>query len=243
MSIVLKHWALFLDLDGTLVDVAPSPDAIVVPRELPLILERLTVGLSGALAIISGRTVREIDQYLRPLRPAAAGVHGTELRTVPLGQARNTVEALDKGVLHRVMAIKSIDDRIVIEPKHYSVAVHYRNAEHLRLEIEAALRSTLADGPDHHILCHGRRVIEVVPRQVSKGTALAALMKEPLFRGRTPVMIGDDYSDESAFEMAVRLGGVCQRVAGEHFEQREAEFEDPAHLRSWLLSLSEQVGA
>ena len=85
-------------------------------------------------------------------------------------------------------------------------------------------------------------VIEVVPRQVSKGKALATTMEEPHFRGRTPVMIGDDYSDESAFDMAKRLGGSYQRVAGEHFG-RTAEFENPAHVRAWLSSLCEFAGS
>lgn len=243
MSNVLKHWALFLDLDGTLIDIAASPDEIVVPRELPLTLDRLTVGLSGALAIISGRTVREIDNYLRPLRPVAAGVHGAEMRTIPCGQVKSAVEPLDVTILHRVMKIGSIDAGITIEPKRYSVAVHYRNAEHARMEIKAALRSILDGSPDHLILCPGRKVFEIVPRQISKGMALASFMEEPLFRGRTPVMIGDDLSDVSAFDMAVRLGGVCQRVAGEHFGYREAQFESPAHVRAWLLSLCENVRA
>jgi trehalose 6-phosphate phosphatase len=243
MSNVLKHWALFLDFDGTLVDIAASPNEILVPRELSPILDRLTLGLSGALAIISGRPVREIDNYLRPLRPVAAGVHGAERRTIPRGEVRSTVEPLDDAILSRVKGVGSIDAGIVIEPKQYSVAVHYRNAQHVRLKIEAALRSILDGGPDHLILCPGRKAIEVVPRQVSKGMALASLMEEPLFRGRTPVMIGDDYSDESAFDMAKRLGGSYQRVAGEYFGQREAEFESPAHLRAWLNSLCEHVGA
>lgn len=243
MSNVLNQWALFLDLDGTLVDIAASPDEIVVPRELPLILDRLTVGLSGALAIISGRTVREIDNYLEPLRPVAAGVHGAEIRTVPFGEVKSTVEPLDESILRRVKKIGGMDAGIIVEPKRFSVAVHYRNAEHARMEIEAALRSLLGGGPDHLVLCPGRKLFEIVPCRISKGNALAALMEEPLFRGRTPVMIGDDVSDESAFDMAVRLRGIGQRVAGEHFERSDAEFDSPSHVRAWLHSLCEHVRA
>lgn len=242
MSNVLKHWALFLDLDGTLVDIAASPDEIVVPRDLPALLNRLSFGLSGALAILSGRSIREIDGFLWPFTPVAAGVHGAEMRTILPAEVRSAVEPLNEVILRRVMKIGDLDAGIVIEPKRYSVAVHYRNAEHARTEIEAALRNILNDGPDHLILCAGRRVIEVVPREISKGKALASIMEAPLFRGRTPVMIGDDYSDESAFEMAKRLGGSYKRVAGEHFGQT-AEFENPAQVRAWLLSLCELVGA
>lgn len=242
MSNVLKHWALFLDLDGTLVDIAASPEVVVVPRDLAPLLTRLSFGLSGALAIISGRTIREIDGFLWPLKPVAAGVHGAEMRTIPSGQVKSIAEPLDEGILRRVMEIGALDANIVVEPKRYSVAVHYRNAEHARTEIVSALRGILDGGPDHLILCHGRKVIEVVPRQVSKGMALALLMEEPLFWGRSPVMIGDDYSDQSAFEVAKRLGGSGHKVAGEHFGHREAEFESPAHVRAWLLSLCELVG-
>ena len=242
MSNVLKHWALFLDLDGTLVDIAASPDEIVVPRELPALLDRLRTGLSGALAILSGRTVQEIDGFLWPLKTAAAGVHGAEMRMVPGGQVTSTAEPLGQGILDRVREIGSIDANLVIEPKLYSVAVHYRNAEHVRAEIQAALQDVVHAGPDHLILCPGRMVIEVVPRQVSKGKALATIMEEPHFRGRTPVMIGDDYSDESAFDIAKRLGGSYQRVAAEHFG-RTAEFENPAHVRAWLSSLCEFAGS
>lgn len=242
MSNVLKHWALFLDLDGTLIDIAASPDEIVVPRELPLTLDRLTVGLSGALAIISGRTVREIDNYLRPLRPVAAGVHGAERRTIPRGEVRSTVEPLDDAILSRVKRIEDRTRGIVVECKQYSVAIHYRNAEQARGEIEAALQNILEEGPDHLILCPGRKVIEIVHRQISKGMALASLMEEPPFRGRIPIMIGDDVSDESAFEEAVRLGGIRLRVAGEHNGHGDAEFESPVHVRAWLMSLSQRAG-
>lgn len=243
MSKILKNCALFLDLDGTLVDIAASPDEIVVPRELPLFLGRLTIGLSGALAIVSGRTIREIDRFLHPLRPVAAGVHGAELRAFPCGEETSTVEPLDGSVLKRVMMLRSIDDRIIIEPKRFSVAVHYRNAEHLRWKIEELLRKALAHSQGNLILCHGRKVIEVVPRQISKGAALASLMELPVFRGRIPIMIGDDRSDESAFDTAARLGGVCRRVAGEHFGPHTAEFANPAHVRAWLGSLCERVEA
>lgn len=241
MSKVLKDRALFLDLDGTLVDIAATPDGICVPGGLAVTLDRLTAGLSGALAIISGRAVWEIDSYLRPLKPVAAGIHGAELRTIPCGQVSATVEPLEESILHRVMKVGALDAKIIIEPKRYSVAVHYRNAEHTRREIETALQCILEGSGDHLILSHGRKVFEIVPRQISKGMALAALMEQPAFRGRIPVMVGDDVSDLSAFDMAVRLGGAFQRVAGEHFAHGEAEFESPAHVRAWLLSLSEQA--
>lgn len=242
MSDVLKSWALFLDLDGTLVDIASAPGRIVVPRELPLLLARLSVGLGGALAVISGRTLREIDVMLAPLKPVAAGVHGAERRTVPCGEVKSLATPLDPDIVERVKMIGLLDPGIVIESKLYSIAVHYRLAESARGRIEAALKEIVEESPDHLILSPGRKVIEVVPNQISKGSALADLMQEPQFRHRTPVMIGDDYSDQSAFDVALALGGIRQRVAGEHFSGDEAEFKSPAHVRAWLASLCQLAG-
>ena len=130
---------------------------------------------------------------------------------------------------------------IIIEPKVYSIAVHYRMAAAAEPQIEAALQAILADSPDHFILCPGRCVIEVVPRHVSKGAALEALMALPAFKGRRPVMIGDDVPDESALAAAVRHGGYGLRVAGEHFSAAIADFASPAAVRSWLASLAARL--
>jgi trehalose 6-phosphate phosphatase len=127
---------------------------------------------------------------------------------------------------------------VVIESKPASIALHYRLAPDAEARIETALRRILEDGPDHLILCRGRKVFEIVPAHVSKGAALETLMALPDFRGRRPVMVGDDISDETAFVAVEQLGGCGLKVAGEHFSRAEAFFSGPADVRAWLATLS-----
>jgi trehalose 6-phosphate phosphatase len=237
----LSNCALFLDLDGTLIDIAPTPEVVSIPPELVPLLARVSSGLQGAVAIVSGRTVSDINRFLAPLELVAAGVHGAELRTVPNGEVLLTVGPLEPWVINAVSQLSRIAAGVVVESKLYSIAVHYRMAPAAEAQIEAALRRILEDSPDHLILCPGRRVIEVVPKQISKGAALEALLHLPAFRGRRPVMIGDDVPDESAFDAAVRNRGLALRVAGEHFSQKAADFESPAYVRSWLATIAARL--
>ena len=160
----LSGCALFLDFDGTLVDIAPSPSLVHVPADLVTLLERLTTGLGGALAILTGRPVSDINHFLKPLQPVTAGVHGSQLRTEANGKVLLTVGDLDPDVVAAVGQLQQLDPGIVIESKIYSVAVHYRLAPATEPQVETALRAIVAKSPDHFILCPGRCVIEVVPR-------------------------------------------------------------------------------
>jgi trehalose 6-phosphate phosphatase len=228
--------ALFLDLDGTLIDIATTPDRVQIPPDLVSLLGQMSARLQGALAIVTGRRIIEINRFLDPLRPATAGVHGAELRPAADGEILLTVGPIDPVVAAAVQGLSALAPGIVVEPKVYSIAVHYRMAAAAEPEIEAALRAILADSPDHFILCPGRCVIEVIPRHVSKGAALEAFIALPAFKGRRPVMIGDDVPDESALAAAVRHGGHGLRVAGEHFSAAMADFSGPAEVRAWLAS-------
>jgi trehalose 6-phosphate phosphatase len=229
----LSGCALFLDFDGTLVDIAPFPSRVRVPSNLVPLLDRLTSGLGGALAILTGRPIIDIDRFLLPLQPVTAGVHGSELRTEANGEVLLTVGGLNPDVAASVGRLQQLDPGVVIESKVYSIAVHYRLAPAVEPQIKTALRAIVTESPDHFILCPGRCVIEVVPRHVSKGAALEAMMHLPAFKGRCPVMIGDDIPDESALAAARKLGGYGLRVGGEHF-RADAEFEGPAEVRAWL---------
>jgi trehalose 6-phosphate phosphatase len=230
--------ALFLDLDGTLIDIAPTPQTVIVPHGLASLLGDLTQRLGGALAIVTGRPIADVDRFLAPLVPVAAGVHGAEIRTDCCGHIQLTAAAIDPALIAAVRAFAETEPGVVVESKHASIAVHYRLAPSAEPRIEAALQRILAHGPDHLILCRGRKVFEIVPRHVSKGAALETLLKLPAFRGRHPVMIGDDISDQSAFAAATRLGGCGLKVAGEHFNRAEAFFSGPAEVRGWLATLS-----
>jgi trehalose 6-phosphate phosphatase len=226
--------ALFLDIDGTLLEIAPTPEAVIVPPGLADLVGGLTSRLKGAVAIVTGRPIDDVDRFLQPLLPVAAGVHGAEFRNEPGGRVELHAELLDPGVLAAVRRLADDQAGIIIERKLTSIAVHYRLAPSAGPRLEGALEQILAEGPDHLILCRGRKVFEVVPRYISKGSALARFMERDPFRGRRPVMIGDDLSDQSAFEAAVRLGGVGLKVGGERFGPAEADFSGPSAVRAWL---------
>lgn len=234
---------MFLDLDGTLIDIAPTPAAATTPDGLVTVLETVTKLLGGALAIVSGRTIADVDRLLDPLMPVAAGIHGAEMRTIPGGTVARRTQAMDADVVAAVYRAAAAEPGVGVELKYASLAVHYRLAPAAGPRIEAALVKILANGPDHLMLCPGRRVLELVPRDVSKGTALEALMALPEFRGKIPVMIGDDVTDQSAFNAAHRFGGHGLRVAGEHFASTDAQFSGPAEVREWLANLARSLAS
>jgi hypothetical protein len=174
------------------------------------------------LAIVTGRSVSDVNRFLHPLRLVTAGVHGAELRTEMNGEVLLTVGPMDPAVASAVNRLRELAPGVVIESKIFSIAVHYRLAPSVEPQIEAALRGIVAGSPDHFILCPGRCVIEVVPTHLSKGAAVDALMALPAFKGRRPIMVGDDVPDESArLQSSWRLS---LRVASEHFRGR-ADFE------------------
>ena len=238
-----QNCALFLDLDGTLIDIGSTPDGVIVPGDLVPLLSRLSAGLHGALAIVTGRPVSDIDRFLTPLKLVVAGVHGAELRAAADGEVQLTAKPLEQSLVDAVSRLGRIAPGVVIEPKGSSIAVHYRLAPKSGPQIETALQSILQSGPPHLIVCKGRKVFEVVPRQVSKGAALETILALPTFHGRRPVMIGDDVSDQSALDAAIRLNGVALRVSGEHFCPEVSDFDSPAHVRTWLSALVKRLDA
>lgn len=232
--------ALFLDLDGTLVEIASAPEGVVAPRRLAEFLGDLTMCLGGALAIISGRPISDVDRILAPLAPSAAGIHGAELRAAPGGPIEYRATAIEANLVANVRRLIDEYPGVLVETKRASIAVHYRQAPSVDAGLEVELRRMLEDDKlDHLILAPGRKVLEIVPRHISKGAALEAMMDLPAFRGRRPIMIGDDASDQSAFDAALRLGGIGLKVAGEHFAPDEADFSGPAEVRAWLQHIAE----
>ncbi len=229
-----KMHALFLDLDGTLVDIAPTPEGIEIPSDLVPTLTRISSALDGALAINTGRPIAEVDTFLSPLRLIASGIHGSEIRTSAGGAIKNNAPLLEPAIIEAVRDLERIAPGVMVEAKRFSIAVHYRLAPEYAPRLEAEMQAIIGGGPDHLVLSYGRKVLEIVPNQVSKGAALALLMQLPAFRGRRPIMIGDDVSDQSAFEEAERLGGMALRVAGELYPAATADFAGPSHVRAWL---------
>jgi trehalose 6-phosphate phosphatase len=232
------EWALFIDIDGTLLDMAPRPDAAVVPERLVQTLGGLLERLGGAVALVTGRRVSDADRFFDPLRLVTSGVHGAEARIVPGGATEQLAAPVPGQMLQAVHALTELAPGILVEEKGAGVAVHYRDAPQLLPAVERHLGRIVLEW-DSYTLRAGRKVLEVVPRAHSKGTGLGALMRLPAFSGRLPIMIGDDHGDEPAMHLAQRMGGLGLKVAGEHFDRRIADFDSAASVRSWLSVLAD----
>ncbi len=226
--------ALFLDFDGTLVDIAPRPEAVVVPGELIATLQALHTHLNGAVAVISGRPIEQIDALLAPVRLPVAGVHGAERRS-----ANGHLVLVDVPSAARVHAAAQTLARqhpgLRVELKRGSVALHYRQAPALEAVCMAAMRSAVAASPGLTLL-RGKMVLEAKPGGVSKGHAIEAFLDEPPFKGRTPIFIGDDVTDEAGFDAVQRLGGVAVKV-GEGATVATHRMAHPSEMREQLRAV------
>jgi len=230
------HAALFLDFDGTLVEIAATPEEAAAPAALARVLERASVALSGALALVSGRRIDDLDRRLAPFRAVAAGVHGAEMRFHPAEPAE-TGARLEARVRDDVARLTGSDPRLLIEDKGHAIAVHYRRAEHLGPELERRLGHYVRTADGLRVQ-RGRKVFELLGDAVSKGEAVRRFMRRAPFAGRRPIMIGDDRTDLSAFDACAEFGGVGLRVAGEFFHAGEADFASPEQVRRWLGAFS-----
>jgi trehalose 6-phosphate phosphatase len=230
-DILSPSCALFLDFDGTLVDLAPQPEAVEVPPGILATLQALNAYLGGALALISGRPIEQIDAFLAPLRLPAAGVHGAERRS-----AAGEVTLLRTHPLRQVEeAVLSLAARyplLRVENKRGSIALHYRQAPELEALCVQAMQAAVENSPGLTLL-RGKMVVEAKPGGVSKGLAIEAFMAEPPFAGRRPVFVGDDFTDEVGFATVQRLQGLGVKI-GEGASVAFQRLESPAVFRRQL---------
>ncbi len=223
--------AFFFDFDGTLADLAPRPDAVVVDGDVLCSLGRLARAQGGAVAIVSGRPVAEIDAFLSPLRLPVAGVHGTERRGPDGSLRRIALPGLGPAV-EWVQAFAARHPALLLEIKPGALALHYRGAPDLEDACLAVMQQAMARVDGMGLLC-GKRVFELKPRRASKGQAVRSYMDERPFRSRRPWVFGDDVTDEAAFETVLSLGGVAVKI-GEGESLAPYRLPDPAALRHWL---------
>lgn len=231
VEILYPSCALFLDFDGTMVDIAPQPQAVHVPEPLIAVLRELDDYLKGAVAVISGRPIAQIDAFLQPLKLPVAGVHGAERRG-----ADGRVHLLDTHPLDHVQQVAwTLAEQhpgLLLESKRGSLALHYRQ----RPELEELCLRTMQDAVDESpglTLLRGKMVVEAKPGGASKGHAIEAFMAEAPFTGRAPIFIGDDRTDEVGFATVQRLGGMGIKV-GAGSTTAWQRLSDPATLRSEL---------
>ena len=209
-----RNQALFLDFDGTLVDIAPAPGMVRVTAELPRLLSELTGRLDGAVAVVSGRPLDELGRMLAPFAGAMAGQHGLERRRRDGRVIRCAAEPALGRIRPPLAGFAARHDGVLLEDKGGSLALHYRQAPPLGAICRVlARRAARASGGALEAV-EGKMVIELMPRSGGKGRAIEAFFAETPFRGRVPVFVGDDTSDEAGFAAVDRLGGVSVRVGG-----------------------------
>ncbi len=231
--------ALFLDLDGTLLDFADEPGGVEVSERVRDLLVRLNDVTGGAIALVSGRTMEDLDRLLAPLKFPLAAVHGLERRDSGGQVTRTPVEGAVFGEIER--ALRGFVERnpeTLLEHKGLTLALHYRKRPELEKAVIGEVRSVLAGlGSDLQVIC-GNMVVEIKPSGGDKGSAIVAFMAEAPFVGRTPVFIGDDATDEDGFRTVNELGGVSVKVnSGESVAR--SRLTDVDAVLSWLEKLVE----
>lgn len=230
-----KEIALLLDVDGTLIDIAPTPHDVHVPESLCRTLGRLLGLVNGALALVSGRPIADLDRLFSPLMLPAIGGHGAETR---VDGERLAAEPLPEALRQRLVGLGTIAPGIIVEDKHYSLALHYRNAPQCEAELRRRISEACsASGDDSLEVLPGKALFEVKRRGISKGVAVRALMDRVPFKGRQPVFIGDDVTDESVFALLPGLGGVGFSVQRQ-FAHVSGIFHSPGQVRDALEALA-----
>lgn len=229
--------AIFLDFDGTLADIADDPAAVAVPRQTIDALARLEKVTGGAVAIVTGRPISEIDHFLSPLNLPIAGVHGLERRGADGSMSSvPTDERALEGVAESLERYRDRNEGIFIERKQGSIALHYRKRPELEAASKTAVHEAVNGNAGLHIL-NGKKVIEIKAGKATKADALKAFLKEPPFNGRIPLFAGDDVTDEDAFLAIADDRGVSIKI-GEGETAAAYRADSTESFRSWLYSLA-----
>lgn len=234
------EWAYFLDFDGTLVEIADRPDAIRVSDGLSALLADFCRAADGAMALVTGRSLKDLDRHLDLPHLPAAGVHGLEIRggAQPKAMDKASRTAALAAVRARAEQLAAEHVELRVEDKGQAIAVHFRAAPELGPEVHRALSGIVAASGDALALLQGKMVVEVKPATANKGGAVEAFLSEPPFAGRLPCFIGDDVTDEDGFRACNARGGVSIHV-GPSDAETEARYRlaSPAAVHAWLEQL------
>lgn len=231
--------ALFLDVDGTLLDLALRPDEVVTPEGLVATLHSAERRLAGALALVSGREIDDLDRLFKPLRLRASGVHGAEARFQRDGPVTPMPAAIELPLSLWTALTREVAEfpGAFAENKRFSFVVHYRLAPAAEQPLRQAVSRLIAASPVAVEAMDARCAIELKPPGHDKGRAIAAFLAQPAFRSRTPVFVGDDTTDESGFAVVAAHGGVAYSV-GRWRRGATGLFADPRGVRDWLAEFA-----
>jgi trehalose 6-phosphate phosphatase len=233
----LSECAVLLDIDGTLLDLMPTPREVWVPPGLAKTLRRLHQRTGGALAMVSGRSLNDIDLIFAPDQFPAVGGHGAEMRIRGTDEAVSAAPAMDKELKLRLAAIARLSPGILLEDKGYSLALHYRLAPHAEKAIYEAVSLIRADLPNAPIeVLPGKCVCEIKHAGSNKASGVRELMKHEPFRGRRPFFIGDDVTDETVFAIMPDMDGLAFSV-GRRAKGVAGHFDAPSDVREFLAHL------
>lgn len=230
------QYAYFFDLDGTLAEIKPHPDQVVIPPTILQMLQGLAERNAGALALISGRSMAELDALAKPFRFPLAGVHGAERRDINgkthIVRLPQAIEREISGQLHAALAHLPGTE---LESKGMAFALHYRQAPEHEAALQALALRITQTWPQLS-LQQGKCVVEIKPKGANKGEAIAAFIQEAPFAGRIPVFLGDDLTDETGFRVVNQAGGISVKV-GEGETQATWRLADVSDVWRWLESL------
>jgi len=229
-----EECAYFLDLDGTLLHLEETPSLVVPSRAVSTLVETLYRSSDGAVALITGRALADVDRLFPDRRLPAAGQHGLERRAANGVVSRHAGPVRPLNQARRMLAdIVARHPRLLLEDKGLSLALHYRRAPRLASFATRAMHSIQSALGDQYCLHRGKRVVELVPAGRNKGLAIAAFMREAPFRDRVPVFIGDDVTDEHGFAVVERLHGYGVKV-GPGPTMAKWRLSDVRAVRAWL---------
>jgi len=241
-TIDLRTSAVLLDVDGTLLDIAATPPTVEVPGRLREALRSICARTDGATAFVSGRPLAELDRLFAPLRLAAVAGHGAELRVTGKAEPHRYDTPIGNDLRRQLIAFARAHDGIILEDKGYSLALHYRLAPERAAEVHEVVAAACAPYPPDSIeVLMGKAVVEVKSIAFNKGTGVRELMKYPPFRGRRPIFIGDDVTDEQAFAVLPEFDGLGFSV-GRELPALAGTFRTPNDVRAWLYRLADTVG-
>ena len=236
-------WAVFLDFDGSIVELADSPELVHVDSALRRLLNDLQTALEGALAIVSGRPLSQIDHYLSPPLHAAAGLHGLERRAVDGTVTRlASRDARLDDIKQKLVSFAQDRRGVFVEDKDYILALHFRQAPDRRAECQRAVAVTVGAALDGIEVLEGKMVFEIRPSGIDKGDTIAKFLNEPPFAGRRPVFCGDDATDEHGFAVVNACGGVSVHVGEGVGTAAGWRVDSVAELRRWLATIPRALG-
>lgn len=237
-----QRWALFLDVDGCLLDFVDDPAAVVVSPELHDVLHALHRRLDGALALVSGRGVDDLDRLFSMPPWPLAGLHGYDLRHDDGRRREITVNPVDQARMRTaVQALAARLDGVQLEDKQHAMALHCRRDPERLPALREAAEAVAADLPGYE-LQPGNLVVEFKPAGMDKGRVVDELMQRPPFAGRTPVYLGDDLTDEHAFAAVNRAGGISVRVGAREPSDARFTLPSPAAVQAWLERVRDALG-